>query len=175
MTVFALIASAADPGLRRSDAFTVESAYFPWIGALHSLLDSLVDHDEDLAVEGRALVGYYSTPAQAAVRMRMIAAEALQRAEALPNGRRHALIVAAMASFYICELQHSPSPHAQLVAPPVLDAIGTLATPTMLILGARRSLRRVQGPSDRLPAISARGALRSSGAIETSGVAIHQS
>lgn len=143
LTVLALIASAADPRLRKSEVRAVENAYFPWIGSLHSLLDSLVDHDEDLAVDGRALVGYYSSPLDAAARMRTIAGEALRRAAALPCGRHHALIVAAMTSFYICEIHRSSSPHAQLVGPSVLDAIGGLAAPTMAILGARRSLRRI--------------------------------
>jgi len=143
LAVLALIASAADPVLQESAAHEIEDAYFPWIGSLHSLLDSLVDHEEDIAVDGRALVGYYSSPSDAAARMRRIAGEALSRAVALPEGRRHALILAAMTSFYICELHSSASPHAQLVAASVLEAIGGLAAPTMAVLGARRSLRRI--------------------------------
>jgi tetraprenyl-beta-curcumene synthase len=143
LTVLALIACAADPLLGKPEVMEIENAYFPWIGSLHSLLDSLVDHDEDFAVDGRALVGYYSSPVDAAARMQTIAGEALRRAAALPHGRRHALIVAAMTSFYICEIHRSASPHAQLVAPSVLDAIGSLAAPTMAILGARRSMRRI--------------------------------
>ena len=79
----------------------------------------------------------------AAARMGRIADESSCRAAALPEGRRHALILAAMTSFYICELQDSASPHAQLVAPSVLGAIGGLATPSMAVLSARRSLRRI--------------------------------
>ncbi len=44
--VHALIAAAADPSLDPLDAAVIESAYFPWIGALHSLLDGLVDEAE---------------------------------------------------------------------------------------------------------------------------------
>lgn len=147
LAVLALIASAADPLLGGSAAREIEEAYFPWIGSLHSLLDSLVDHEEDVATDGRALVGYYASPADAAARMRRIAKEALRRAIALPGGRRHVLIVAAMTSFYICELHSSVSQHAQLVGPSVLDSIGGLAAPTMAILSARRSLRRISRSS----------------------------
>lgn len=151
LAVLALIASAADPMLRPSTAAEIEDAYFPWIGSLHTLLDSLVDRDEDIAACGRALVGYYFSPADAAGRMRTIAREALRRAAALPSGRSHALIVAAMTSFYICELRGSQSPHARLIGPSVLEAVGGLAGPTMAMLGARRSLRGVSlsacGPS----------------------------
>jgi tetraprenyl-beta-curcumene synthase len=142
LTVLALIASAANPRLADSAVREIEDAYFPWIGSLHSLLDSLVDHEDDLAAEGRALVGYYASPLDAATRMRAIASEALNRAEALPDGKCHALIVTAMASFYICELHRSSSPHAQLVGPSVLDVFGGLAAPAMAVLNARRVLRR---------------------------------
>jgi tetraprenyl-beta-curcumene synthase len=142
LTVLALIAGAADPLFEASGAQDIEDAYFPWIGSLHSLLDSLVDHEEDLATEGRALVGYYRSPVDAATRMRAIAHEALRRAAELPRGRRHALIVAAMTSYYLCEIRGSASPHAQIVSRSVLEAIGCLATPTMAVLGARRSLER---------------------------------
>jgi tetraprenyl-beta-curcumene synthase len=141
MTLFVLIAAAADPSLRQCDIAAIENAYFPWIGALHSLLDSLVDHDEDIATGERGLIDCYPSPLDAANRMSTIADEALDRATALPCGRRHALILAAMTGFYLCELHSSVSPHAQLIAPSVLDAIGELATPAMAILGARRSLR----------------------------------
>jgi len=143
LTLLVLIAAAADPSITPTDVPAIENAYFPWIGALHSLLDSLVDHDEDLATGERGLIDCYLSPADAATRMRAIAREALRRAVALPSGRHHALILAAMTSFYICEIHRSASPHAQLVAPGVLDALGCLAAPTMAVLGARRSLRRV--------------------------------
>lgn len=168
LTVFALIACAAEHRLCPSVASEIENAYFPWIGALHSLLDSLVDHEEDIAVEGRALVDYYSSPVHAAARMRMIAGEALRRAAKLPDGRHHALIVAAMTSFYICELQDSTSVHAKVVAPNVLEAIGGLAKPTMMILGARRSMRSMAGSEDPcLDAPAARGQLGASGKSST--------
>lgn len=141
MTLYVLIAAAADPSLNPSDVMAIENAYFPWTGALHSLLDSLVDHDEDIVTGERGLIDCYASPLDAANRMGAIAEEALERARALPDGRRHALILAAMASFYLCEIRSSSSLHAQLAAASVLEAIGGLAAPTMAVLGARRSLR----------------------------------
>ena len=135
LAVLALIASAADPFCKARRHDEIEDAYFPWIGSLHSLLDSLVDHEEDIAVDGRALVGYYASP------RRCRHAHGPDRATRLCAGRwpcrkggATRLIVAAMTSFYICELEGSASPHAQLVAPSVLDAIGGLATPSMAVL-----------------------------------------
>jgi tetraprenyl-beta-curcumene synthase len=142
LTLFVLIAAAADPSLTQADVCRIERAYFPWIGALHSLLDSLVDHEEDLASGERGLIDCYESRLEAAARMKTIAQEALRRAATLPDGRRHELIVAAMTSFYVCEIHRSTAPLAKLVAPPMLEAIGDLAAPTMAILRARRRLRR---------------------------------
>jgi tetraprenyl-beta-curcumene synthase len=141
--VFALIAAAANPALESNVAEAIEQTYFPWTGALTSLLDSLADRDEDTATGMRGLIDYYASPQETADRMSMIATEAIHRARALPGGGSHALILAAMTSFYLCDLSMSSSPHARLAAPAVLEAMGGLARPTMLILSARRAAGRV--------------------------------
>jgi tetraprenyl-beta-curcumene synthase len=147
LDLFALIAAAADPALDRSVAKTLGNAYFPWVGALHSLLDSLADRAEDLATGRRGLIDYYRSPAEAADRIATIATEAMGQVGELPGGRSHTLIVAAMTSFYLCDLSMSSSPHARLATPAVLEAMGRLARPTMLILNTRRATGRV---TDRL-------------------------
>ena len=119
------------------------TAYFPWVGALHSLLDSLADRVEDLATGKRGLIDYYHSPDEAADRIATIANEAMSQVSELPGGHSHTLIVAAMTSFYLCDLSMSSSPHARLATPAVLEAMGRLARPTMLILSARRATGRV--------------------------------
>jgi tetraprenyl-beta-curcumene synthase len=156
LDLFALIAAAADPALDPSMAMMLGAAYFPWVGALHSLLDSLADRAEDLATGRRGLIDYYDSPDEAADRIATIATEAMSQVSELPGGHSHTLIVAAMTSFYLCDLSMSSSPHARLATPAVLEAIGRLSRPTMLILSARRVTGRV---TDRLVAyLSARRA-----------------
>ena len=41
------------------DAREIDRAYFPWIGALHTLLDSLVDRHEDRESGRPSLLSYY--------------------------------------------------------------------------------------------------------------------
>jgi tetraprenyl-beta-curcumene synthase len=143
LDLFALIAAAADPVLDPGVAKQLGTAYFPWVGALHSLLDSLADQTEDRRTGKRGLIDYYRSPDESAARIATIAGEAMSRVGELPGGHSHTLIVAAMTSFYLCDLSASSSPHARLAAPAVLEAIGHLARPTMLILGARRAAGRV--------------------------------
>jgi tetraprenyl-beta-curcumene synthase len=157
LDLFALIAAAADPALDRSVARMLGTAYFPWVGALHSLLDSLADRVEDLATGRRGLIDYYRSPDEAADRIATIATEAMSQVSELPGGHSHTLIVAAMTSFYLCDLSMSSSPHARLATPAVLEAMGRLARPTMLILSTRRATGRM---INRLGAyLSARRAL----------------
>ncbi|HEY2537077.1 MAG TPA: DUF2600 family protein [Solirubrobacteraceae bacterium] len=145
LDLFALIAAATDPGLDPEVARMLGAAYFPWVGALHSLLDSLADQVEDLATGRRGLIDYYDSPSEAAERIATIASEAMSQVDELPGGYGHTLIVAAMTSFYLCDLSISSSPHARLAAPAVLETMGRLARPTMLILGARRTVSRIAG------------------------------
>lgn len=141
LTLHVLLAAAADAEVERTDLAAIEQTYFPWIGALHSLLDSLVDRGEDVARGMRGLIDFYVSPTQAAGRMRLIAGEAMQRARALPQGERHALILAAMTSFYLCQLRRSKSsPLPAAVVPVVRDALGRLAAPNMAVLRVRRVL-----------------------------------
>jgi tetraprenyl-beta-curcumene synthase len=153
LDLFALIAAATDPALDPGVARMLGAAYFPWVGALHSLLDSLADQVEDLATGRRGLIDYYGSPDEAADRIAAIAGEAMSQVDELPGGYGHTLIVAAMTSFYLCDLSTSSSSHARLAAPAVLETMGHLARPTMLILGARRTAGRIASHlSAHLPA-----------------------
>jgi tetraprenyl-beta-curcumene synthase len=141
--VLALIAAAGSPTLDAEVAGAIEGTYFPWIGALASLLDSLADQREDAASGLRGLIDYYASPEETAARMGTIAGEAMRRARELPGGPGHALILAAMTGYYLCGLSMSSSPHVRLVAPAVLDAMGSLARPAMIVLLARQVLGRL--------------------------------
>ena len=135
--VHVLIAAAAEDGLQQKDVAALDRAYFPWIGALHSLLDNLVDRKEDVRTDQPSLVSYYASPVQAADRMRMLAVESVGRARALPRGSRHLLILAAMAGNYLSNPEAN-TPEVSDVARSVLDAIGELAKPTLLVFRLRR-------------------------------------
>jgi tetraprenyl-beta-curcumene synthase len=99
--VHVMIAAAAEPGIGRAHVDALERAYFPWIGALHSMLDQLIDVEEDARAGQNNLIELYGSTREAAARMGMLAERALECARALEPERRHELIVAAMASFYL--------------------------------------------------------------------------
>jgi tetraprenyl-beta-curcumene synthase len=139
--VYVLIAAAANRVVRVEDAVEIEEAYFPWIGSLHLLLDSLVDRQEDAAAGQPSLLDYYASPEEAATRLGLLAAESMRRIRALPYGRQHVLLLAGMAAHYL-SMPEASRPDALLTARSVLAAIGGLAAPTMLVMGARRAAGR---------------------------------
>jgi tetraprenyl-beta-curcumene synthase len=99
--VFALLAAAGDPRTRRDDVAAIERAYFPWIGALVWLMESLVDQRDDACSGNHSYVGHYASPAHAAGRLSLIAGRAALAAADLPRGPSHGVLLAGVASLYL--------------------------------------------------------------------------
>ncbi len=141
MLVFALMARAAAPTPGPSEIARIEQTYFPWIGALHTLLDSLVDRADDAAAGRRSLIDYYGSSSAAIERLSTLTAEARRRAAALPADHGHGLILAAMMSSYLSSTQPDPPPagSARVVA-----TIGGLARPMLAVFRLRGLTTRVK-------------------------------
>lgn len=146
MAILALLAAAADPLLTRSTVETVEAIYWPWAGALHSLLDSLIDYAEDTAAGRHSLIVHYASSQEMAARMHLIATEATRQASVI--GIEHHLILAGMASLYLSDPQ-AARPEARQTATNILAALGSLASPAMVVLRTRRLAQRPTSANSR--------------------------
>lgn len=155
LLLFVLIASAARPQLTADQVRSIQDAYLPWIGALHTLLDSLVDLEEDSLTGGHRLVDCYSSPQRAAERMSSIAREGLARAETLPGGRRHRLLLTAMTGFYLCDARERESDYSRAVGPALLSTVGRLGSVAISMMSARHALRRSPRPAIAVRAAAA--------------------
>jgi tetraprenyl-beta-curcumene synthase len=152
--VHVMIAAAAEPGIGKAEVDALERAYFPWIGALHSMLDHLVDIEEDARAGQPNLIELYGSTAEAAERMGMLAERALECARALEPRHRHELIVAAMASFYLAAPEARVG-EAGVITRTVLDVFGGLARPALAVFRARRRIKRMALMPGRADADSA--------------------
>jgi tetraprenyl-beta-curcumene synthase len=139
LSVLALIAAAADPSMDHDRATAIERAYFPWIGALSTLLDSVVDRHVDSMEGQRNLVDYYASPLEISERFRLMAVQARRALQLLPDADNHLLIIAAMAAFFHSAPQAS-APGVGMATRAVVEAMGGQAIPALLFFKARRAL-----------------------------------
>jgi tetraprenyl-beta-curcumene synthase len=153
--VHVLIAAAAEKELEGGEVQTLSDAYFPWIGGLHSMLDNLIDKREDEAAGHRSLIEYYG-PQRAAERLRWLATQAAQAAHELPHPSRHIVILAAMIGNYL-STPEAHSPELRPVSESVLETVGELRRPTMLVFALRRLPSRLTSGLSRMPFSRKRG------------------
>jgi len=139
LTIHALFAAAADGATTTDTAERVRAAYLPWICALSTLLDSLVDEREDAASGTMSFIGEYASRAQAVDRLQAIASRSLQSARELPRGERHAVIVAGTVAMYLSD-GNAWTAGARTATIGVLRASGVLALPLLVLLRTWRTL-----------------------------------
>jgi tetraprenyl-beta-curcumene synthase len=98
LAVHALIAAAAEEHATREQAERIDAAYL-LIGAI-TMLDSVIDREQDLAGGGRGHVRYYANPEQMGLRLAAVAHEAMGRAHALPHAAHHAMTLTGVVAYY---------------------------------------------------------------------------
>jgi tetraprenyl-beta-curcumene synthase len=139
LAVHAFIALAAKPDVHEREVEAIQAAYFPSIGALHSLLDSLADVAEDERAGQCNLLSYHGSPEQAALAMTIHARRAVAAARGLPDGVRHEVILTAMATYYLSSPE-AATPYARTIADGVAGALGPLVAPALVLFKARRAV-----------------------------------
>jgi len=137
LAVHALIAAAADPRVDFWDVMEIDRAYFPWMGALHSLLDSLVDRDEDQASGQRSLLDYYRTPTERAISLYSLASRARRATELLPKPHAHRVILTAMCSYYL-SAPESDTAQAHELTRALTEALGIPLSVATVMFRVRR-------------------------------------
>jgi tetraprenyl-beta-curcumene synthase len=140
LVLHALFAAAAC-ATTLEEAEHIDMAYFPSVCAISALLDSLIDRPHDTTSTNHSFVGHYETSTPAAARFAAIASEARALASTLKDHRRHAIILAGIASFYL-SAREAHTEFARPVATRTLDCLGPTIAP---ILAAMRLRRRSAG------------------------------
>ncbi|HLM86588.1 MAG TPA: DUF2600 family protein [Solirubrobacteraceae bacterium] len=135
--VHALIAAAASPDLERGHADAIECLYFPWAGALHTLLDSLADHAEDRRRGQRSLLDYYRSPADAAAHLAELAARSVRASGRVADPHAHRVILTAMCSYYLTAPECDTA-EGQAVARALACALGVPLKTAILMFRCRR-------------------------------------
>jgi tetraprenyl-beta-curcumene synthase len=101
LTILALLALAAEPGCEPMRASAIYSAYLPWVSLTGTMLDSYSDIAEDTANAAHSYLSHYESPERAFARTGELLHRSAAAARRLPDGCRHAVIVACMAAMYL--------------------------------------------------------------------------
>lgn len=101
--LFALFALATGKSPAPDEVIRVKEAYFPWIGALHILLDYFIDLDEDQHGGDFNFVACYPDTATAAERLLFLAGESERRAALLPQAGFHLTLIQGLLALYLSD------------------------------------------------------------------------
>jgi tetraprenyl-beta-curcumene synthase len=101
LAIYALFVLAAEPRCTATDVDRAHRAYFPWISALATMLDSFVDEAEDRANGDHCYVAYYRTPEHAGRRIAWLVRRCMLEARTFENSEAHTLVVACMTAMYL--------------------------------------------------------------------------
>jgi tetraprenyl-beta-curcumene synthase len=101
--LFGLMALASRPSPSREQVELFLGAYFPWVCALHILLDYLIDQHEDQLGGDLNFVACYGHRGEAANRLLYLAQEAGRRVARLPDPGFHRTLVVGLLSLYLSD------------------------------------------------------------------------
>jgi tetraprenyl-beta-curcumene synthase len=139
LTIHALLALAAEKECQGADVDAVQNAYFPWLSAATTMLDSYVDQVEDRENGDHSYIGHYPGSEVAVRGVERLLARAALEVRALREGRKHAIIAAAMAAMYLSK-SSAATPHLRASTRRLAESGGSLTT---LLLPILRSWRIV--------------------------------
>ena len=100
LTIFALLALAANPESSTAEAKAVCDAYL-WVSLAGTMLDSYVDAVEDTAEGAHSYIGHYPNRQAAIERVIQLVRRAHTEIAPLPDAHRHAVIVICMVAMYL--------------------------------------------------------------------------
>ena len=101
LTVLALLALATAAGVDEHRVLDTCAAYLPWISLAGTMLDSYADQAQDEAGAEHSYIAHYPCAEDGVERVGVLVREAALRARALPDGARHAVLVASMVAMYL--------------------------------------------------------------------------
>jgi tetraprenyl-beta-curcumene synthase len=113
----ALLALAAEPYLDDHDLAAVCTAYFPWVSLATAMLDSYADQRDDALSGDHSYISHYGDTDAAVERLCAIVDRTAREARGLPDGHRHATIVACTAAMYLsCGCARTPDMRERTLA-----------------------------------------------------------
>jgi tetraprenyl-beta-curcumene synthase len=145
LAVHALIALAGDERTTAEHAAPIDEVYLA-LGVLSTMLDSVVDYEQDAANGTLAYINHYDDRSVLGARLVEVARGAATRARDAPAGAHHLMTMAGVAAYYTS----APSATSELAWPVtsrIQSELRPLITPTLAVMRAWRLAKRVRARS----------------------------
>jgi tetraprenyl-beta-curcumene synthase len=142
LVVHALIAAAADPNTSAADAERIATVYRS-ICVLLTLLDSLIDREQDASSGEMGYIGLWEDREQLTQTVAGAASRAASAARQLPGGAHHLMILTGVVAYYAS----APGAGSDLARPVVAELrrnLQPLISPTLAVMRAWRLAKRAR-------------------------------
>jgi tetraprenyl-beta-curcumene synthase len=101
LSAYALLGLACEPSCSEAEITRTHAAYFPWVCAAGTMLDSYVDQQDDLANGHHIYVGHYATPEIALARICDLVRKSLAELQTLKGAETHLVLLCSMVALYL--------------------------------------------------------------------------
>ncbi len=146
LAMHALIAAAAEESTSAKDAQRIDAAYLA-IGAVITILDSVVDWAEDSACGRTGFIRLYDSR-ELAEQLCALTREALCRAREAPHRGHHVMTLAGVAAYYTTHPGAS-EPHARELARMVRRQLSPTIWPTLAVMRSWRAAKSARAMRTR--------------------------
>jgi uncharacterized protein DUF2600 len=101
LAIYALFTLAAEARCSSERIDDTYRAYFPWTGAVATMLDGFVDQFDDARHGEHCYVAYYQSPDDTTKQICCLVRRCLSETHSLENSERHTLVAASMVAMYL--------------------------------------------------------------------------
>jgi tetraprenyl-beta-curcumene synthase len=141
LSLHALIAAAADERTSTDDAERIDALYLSI--AVLTMLDSLIDSEQDAASGEPGYARHYDSPEQLAMRLGQLARDAARQTRDVPHAGHHAMTLVGVVAFYAS----APAASDPLARPAITRLRGELRplmAPTLLVMRSWRLAKTIR-------------------------------
>jgi tetraprenyl-beta-curcumene synthase len=145
LAVHALIALAGDERTAAEHAAPIDEVYLA-LGVLSTMLDSVVDYEQDAADGTLAYINHYDDRSLLGARLVEVARRAATRARDAPGGAHHLMTMAGVTAYYTS----APGASSELASPVtsrIQSELRPLITPTLAVMRSWRLAKRLRARS----------------------------
>ncbi len=148
LALHALCAAAGNSHTTKAQALAIDRVYLA-ISALTTLLDSLIDHDQDVLRTGHiGYTRYYQTEKALADGLKRIISQTTRSARNTTNESHHLMTLIGVAAYYI-SAPTSSSEFARPVTTQLHRDLQPLMTPTLAIMRVWRTAKALRDRTER--------------------------